>query len=166
MPRRTRGPCRSAAVGRRVLAPDAHRVSFSALCGGFAIFQSCTGYFLPQRRSLRWDSTRRRWRDVELRKSSASCFTIVWRSAGRCLRDRRVIYWFLAEFSATRSRSRWALVGPFCISGSCGIFQSSGTSSWVTVISIATAHGMRDVCSCSAFSWRDCGVRRPSIGID
>jgi hypothetical protein len=90
-----------------------------ALCGAFAIFQSCTGYFLPQDvHALGFDAQTL----AHAANPQVVRFMFHDRVAfGGTLLGIGVIYWFLAEFplSARESWAWWA----FCISGICGFLS-------------------------------------------
>jgi hypothetical protein len=90
-----------------------------ALCGGFAIFQSCTGYFLPQDvHSLGFDA-RELARAANPRVVSFMFHDRV--AFGGTLLAIGFAYWFMAEFPL-RSRESWAW-WTFCVSGVCGFLS-------------------------------------------
>lgn len=90
-----------------------------ALCGGFAIFQSCTGDFLPHDvRALGFDAR------LLARAANPRVVSFMFHDRvafGGTLLGIGVIYWFLAEFPL-RAREAWAWWA-FCISGICGFLS-------------------------------------------
>jgi hypothetical protein len=90
-----------------------------ALCGGFAIFQSSTGYFLPQDvHTLGFDA------QALSRAANPRVVSFMFHDRvafGGTLLGIGFAYWFLAEFPL-RARQSWAWWA-FCVSGVCGFLS-------------------------------------------
>lgn len=89
------------------------------LCGGFAVFQSCTGYFLPQDvQALGFDA------QALARAANPQVVRFMFHDRvafGGTLLGIGLAYWFLAEFPL-RARESWAWWA-FCVSGVCGFLS-------------------------------------------